>query len=275
LRALTGTNQPTTAAPRRRLDWRRARQQAARVAVYLTAATLSTLAAIPVMGLRGADLRVPFDYGGDAHLYGAIMTGLFERERTGRGQQVDVSMCEGALAFMIPDLGNYDASGKPPRRGGELLNGGAAASGVYRTKDGRFLSVGALEPKFWTAFNQAIGRPVDLSELIADEPTQQKVRGEIQAILETKTRDEWEAILTGDVCVEPVLGADELMQHPQHRARGIFFELDGLQQTRTPFGGAEGHRPPPSLGGDGPAILREAGFSDGDIEALKAGGVTK
>ena len=59
------------------------------------------------------------------------------------------------------------------------------------------------------------------------------------------------------------------MQHPQHRARGIFFELDGLMQTRTPFGGAEGHRPPPSLGGDGAAILREAGFSDGDIEALK------
>jgi crotonobetainyl-CoA:carnitine CoA-transferase CaiB-like acyl-CoA transferase len=244
---------------------------------------LNYIATAGVLGMAGPPDRPPptppiqlADIAGGA-LFGAvgILAALYERERTGRGQQVDVSMCEGALAFMIPDLGNYDASGRPPRRGGELLNGGAASYGVYRTKDGRFLSVGALEPKFWTAFNQAIGRAVDLSELIGDETTQQKVRGEIQAILETKTRDEWEAILVGDVCVEPVLGADELLQHPQHRARGLFFELDGLMQTRTPFGRAEGHRPPPSLGGDGAAILREAGFGDGDIEALRAAGITK
>jgi len=135
--------------------------------------------------------------------------------------------------------------------------------------------VGAVSPKKKTAFNQAIGRAVDLSELIADEATQQNVRAEIQSILETKTRDEWEQILVGDVCVEPVLGADELQQHPQHRARGMFFDLDGLTQTRTPFGSADGHRPPPSLGGDGPAILREAGFSDGEIAELKATGATK
>ena len=244
---------------------------------------LNYVATAGVLGLAGPPDRAPptppiqlADIAGGA-LFGAvgILAALYERERTGRGQQVDVSMCEGALAFMIPDLGNYDASGRPPKRGGELLNGGAASYGVYRTKDGRFLSVGALEPKFWTAFNQAIGRPVDLSELIGDEPAQQRARDEIQAILETKTRDEWEQILVGDVCVEPVLGADELQRHPQHRARGMFFDLDGLTQTRTPFGRAEGHRPPPSLGGDRDAILREAGFSDGDIEALKAAGATK
>jgi crotonobetainyl-CoA:carnitine CoA-transferase CaiB-like acyl-CoA transferase len=156
-----------------------------------------------------------------------------------------------------------------------MLNGGAACYGVYRTKDGRFLSVGALEPKFWTAFNQAIGRPVDHSELIGDETVQARVRGEIQAILETKTRDEWEQVLTGDVCVEPVLTADELAAHPQHKARGMFFDLAGLQQTRTPFGRAEGHRPPPSLGGDGAAILREAGFSDGEIAQLQQSGATR
>jgi alpha-methylacyl-CoA racemase len=236
-----------------------------------------------VLGVAGPPDRPPptpaiqlADIAGGA-LFGAvgILAALYERERTGRGQQVDVSMCEGALAFLIPELGNYDASGKPPRRGGELLIGGAASYGVYRTKDERFLSVGALEPKFWSAFNQAIGRPVDLSELIADEAGQKKVRAEIQAILEQKTRDEWEQILTGDVCVEPVLSADELAAHPQHRARGMFFEVDGLMQTRTPFGHAEGHRPPPALGGDGAAILREAGFSDGDIAALRERGATK
>jgi crotonobetainyl-CoA:carnitine CoA-transferase CaiB-like acyl-CoA transferase len=245
-----------------------------------------------VLGLAGPPDRPPpvpaiqlADVAGGA-LFGAvgILAALYEREKSGRGQHVDLSMCEGALAFAIPELGNFDATGTPPRRGGELLIGGVACYGVYRTKDGRFLSVGALEPKFWAAFNSAIGRPVDLSELVADEAGQARVRGEIQAILEQKTRDEWEQILvqpdevgqaTKDVCVEPVLALDELAAHPQHRARGMFYEVDGLMQTRTPFGSVEGHRPPPALGGDGAAILREAGFSDGDIERLRAIGATK
>ena len=244
---------------------------------------LNYIATAGVLGLAGPPDRPPptppiqlADIAGGA-LFGAvgILAALYEREKSGRGQQVDLSMCEGALAFMIPDLGNYDASGKPPKRGGELLNGGTASYGVYRTKDGRFLSVGALEPKFWTAFNQAIGRAVDHSELVADAAGQERVRGEIQAILEQKTRDEWEAIFVGDVCVEPVLAADELARHPQHRARKMFFDLDGLTQTRTPFGTAEGHRPPPTLGGDGLAILREGGFTDSEIEQLKTAGATK
>jgi len=236
-----------------------------------------------VLGLAGPPDRPPpvpavqlADIAGGA-LFGAvgILAALYEREKSGRGQQIDLSMCEGALAFAIPELGNFDAAGTPPRRGGELLIGGVACYGIYRTKDGRFLSVGALEPKFWAAFNTAIGRPVDMSELVAPEAEQARVRGEIQAILETRTRDEWEQILVGDVCVEPVLAADELAAHPQHRARGMFYEIDGLTQTRTPFGTTDGHRPPPALGGDGAAILGEAGFSDGDIERLRAIGVTK
>ena len=245
-----------------------------------------------MLGLAGPPDRPPptppiqlADVAGGA-LFGAvgILAALYERERGGRGQQVDVSMCEGALAFAHPGPRQLDAAGTPPRRGGELLNGGAASYGMYRTKDGRFLSVGALEPKFWAAFNAAIGRPVDYAELVADAAGQDQVRAEIQAILEAKTRDEWEAILVEpaqggqaakDVCVEPVLAIDELARHPQHRARGMFFEVDGLLQTRTPFGSADGHRPPPALGGDGAAILRDAGFSDGEIAELRASAVTK
>ena len=244
---------------------------------------LNYLALGGVLGLAGPPDRPPptpaiqlADIAGGA-LFGAvgILAALYERERTGAGQQVDVSMCEGALAFCIPDLGNFDASGQPPRRGGELLNGGAACYGVYRTKDGRFLAVGALEPKFWAAFNQAIGRPVDHSELVGDAATQARVHAEIQAILAEKTRDEWEAILTGDVCVEPVLAPEELREHPQHRARGLFFDLDGLGQTRTPLGRSDGHRPPPGLGADGAAILGEAGFGADEIARLRAAGITK
>jgi len=96
---------------------------------------LNYIATAGVLGLAGPPDRPPptppiqlADVAGGA-LFGAvgILAALYEREKSGRGQQVDLSMCEGALAFMIPDLGNYDASGKPPKRGGELLNGGTAA----------------------------------------------------------------------------------------------------------------------------------------------------
>jgi alpha-methylacyl-CoA racemase len=236
-----------------------------------------------VLGLAGPAESSPptppvqlADVAGGA-LFGAvgILAALYERERSGRGQQVDVSMCEGALAFLIPDLGNLDASGLVPERGGELLNGGAACYGIYRTQDGRFLSVAALEPKFWTAFNQAIGRPVDLSELLADAATQARVRGEIQAILETRTRDEWEQRLTGDVCVEPVLAPDELAHHPQHRARERFFALGADLMTRTPLGRREQHTGPPGLGADSAAILAEAGLGAAEIAALQQAGITK
>ena len=227
----------------------------------------------PVAGVQLADLA-----GGG--LWGAvgILAALLAARAGGRGRHVDVSMCEGSLAFLMPDLGNYDASGKPPARGAELLNGGAACYGVYRTRDGRFLSVGALEPKFWTAFNQALGRKSDLSELVAPPEQQEKVRAVIQAILETRTRDEWEAVFAGpgcDACVEPVLSPDELERHPQHVARGMFFSIGDLKQVRTPFGSPSGHRPPPSLGGDGATILAEAGFSADEIAALKSAGATR
>ena len=143
----------------------------------------------------------------------------YERERTRPRAAASTSRCAKARSpSSSPTSATTTPRARRRARGGELLNGGAACYGVYRTKDGRFLSVGALEPKFWSAFNQAIGRPVDLSRAgRADEASRQQVRAEIQAILATRTRDEWEQIFAGaDACVEPVLAADELAAHPQH-----------------------------------------------------------
>jgi crotonobetainyl-CoA:carnitine CoA-transferase CaiB-like acyl-CoA transferase len=246
---------------------------------------LNYVALAGVLGLAGppapaAPATPPIqlaDLAGGA-LWGAVgvLSALLAARATGRGRHLDVAMCEGALAFVIPDLGNFDASGVAPRRAGEILNGGAACYGVYTTRDGRFLSVGALEPKFWSAFNAAIGRPVDLAELVAPPETQAKVRDEIQAVLATRTRDEWELVFAGcDACVEPVLSPDELARHPQHVARELFFKIGELEQVRTPFGSAHGHRAPPALGADSAAILVEAGFSDSEVAALRTAGVTR
>lgn len=220
-------------------------------------------------GVQIADLA-----GGALWSATGILAALVGRERTGQGAHVDVSMTEGALALLAAELGNLDA-GAHPTRGGEILNGAAACYAVYRTADDRYLSVGALEPKFWIAFNQAIGRKPDVSELVAPPARQEAIRAEIAAILATKTRDEWQAIFAAhDACCEPVLELDELADHPQHVARDVFFTVDGgpagpLRQVRTPLGTPRDPSPPPRLGEHTAAVLADYGFSADEIATLR------
>jgi alpha-methylacyl-CoA racemase len=235
------------------------------------------LAGVLAMGAekRGAMPAMPgiqiADFAGGG-LWGAtaVLAALFGRERSGKGQHLDISMTEGAMALLAAELGNLDC-GANPTRGTEALNGAMACYGVYRCKDDRFVSVGALEPKFWIAFNQALGRKPDISELAAPAARQDAIREEIAAILVTKTRDEWVAALAQHDCLlEPVLELEELPSHPLHQAREMFITVDGgpagpLRHVRTPLGPPVRPTPPPALGADGKAVLADYGFSDADI----------
>jgi crotonobetainyl-CoA:carnitine CoA-transferase CaiB-like acyl-CoA transferase len=203
----------------------------------------------------------------------AILGALIGRERTGRGEHLDISMTEGAMTLLCAELGNLDCGGKS-ERGGGMLNGGLACYGVYATSDGRYLSVGALEPKFWVAFNAAIGRKGSIAELIAPPAQQAQIRAEIAAILVTRTRDERTAALASHDClVEPVLEPGELDGHPLHEAREMFFTIDGgalgpIRQIRTPVGTREMSTPAPQLGADSRSVLAEYGFSADEISTL-------
>jgi crotonobetainyl-CoA:carnitine CoA-transferase CaiB-like acyl-CoA transferase len=206
----------------------------------------------------------------------AVLGALVARGRTGKGAHLDVSMTEGAMALLIAELGNLDC-GARPTRGGETLNGALACYGVYRCKDDRYLSVGALEPKFYLAFNEAIGRKGSIAEIAGDANLQEKVRGEIAALIAAKTRDEWLPILAAhDCCCEPVLEVDELAAHPQHVARGVFFTIDGgaagpITQVRTPVGAPAHATPPPKLGEQSRSVLEQYGFAPDEISALVNG----
>ncbi|HET6613393.1 MAG TPA: CaiB/BaiF CoA-transferase family protein, partial [Kofleriaceae bacterium] len=211
-------------------------------------------------------------------LWGAtgVIAALFGRERTGEGAHLDISMTEGALALLAPEIGNLDAGGKPPTRGEETLNGGLACYSVYRTKDDRYVSVGALEPKFWLAFNAAIGRKGDIGEVAMPAEKQEALRAEIQAILAQKTRDEWAAIFAEhDCCCEAVLEVAELAAHPLHRERGVMFRNgtgdDAPLCVKTPVGAARASRGAPDLGEHTAEVLAEYGFSASEIAALTGG----
>lgn len=226
----------------------------------------------PVMpGVQVADLA-----GGALWGATAILGALVGRQRTGRGAHLDISMTEGALALLAAEIGNMDC-GARPTRSSEGLNGALACYGVYKAKDDRYLAVGALEPKFWIALNQAIGRVPNVAELVGNDLQQAKTRSEVQAIFETRTAAEWAAHLAAhDCCVEIVLELDELVDHPLHRAREVFFQIDGgegvgsVLQVRTPVGKPANPLPPPRLGQHTREVLGEYGFAPTEIDALGA-----
>jgi crotonobetainyl-CoA:carnitine CoA-transferase CaiB-like acyl-CoA transferase len=205
----------------------------------------------------------------------AILGALIGRPRMG-AQHLDLSMTEGSLALMAAELGNLHCRAEheqTPTRGHETLNGGVACYGVYETKDNKFLSVGALEPKFWLAFNKAIGRDANPGEVMAPPARQEEIREEVAAILRSKTRAEWQNILCEhDCCVEEVLELDELAQHPLHQERGVFFTIPGekgpVWQVKTPVGPARAGRLAPRLGEQSEEVLRQFGFSDESIQEL-------
>jgi alpha-methylacyl-CoA racemase len=221
--------------------------------------------------------------GGSLFAVVGILAALHERSRTGRGRFVDLSMTEGALAFLHMHLGVrllQAEQGTPLRRGVEALNGGFPCYGVYRTSDGRHLAVGALEPKFFAGFCAALGRP-DLLEFAYDTGEGgARAHAEIQEALGARPLAHWIAVFRPlDVCVEPVWEGDEVLADPQLNARGVFVKAHdptlGREVThlRSPLRfGDFTLRPAPALGEDGAVILSEAGFSEEEIRGLLSPG---
>ncbi|MEO8799351.1 MAG: CaiB/BaiF CoA-transferase family protein, partial [Polyangiaceae bacterium] len=212
------------------------------------------------------------DIGGALWSVIGILAALAEREKTGKGKVVDIAMLDASMGFAAASFGML-AAGVHPKAGDEALTGGLAIYGTYVTKDGRAMSLGALEPKFWNAFADVIGHTPDMSDFLVG-PHQVALKEKLRAIFLAKTQGEWiELAMTGDYCLEPVLAANELENDPQIAARGLFFDLPSrwgsLLQTRTPVTpkGAK-HAEPPLQGEHTRAILEEAGLSEEEIAKL-------
>ncbi len=248
---------------------------------------LNYLARAGVLGFQGPTDGPPAvpavqmaDIGGGLWSVIGVLAALAEREKTGRGKLVDVSMLEASMPFAIASFGanfGHQLSGTPPRRGDEPLTGGIAPYNTYATKDGRAVALAALEPKFWMAFCAGVGIEPELAALLPGEH-QAAIKAQVAAIFLTKTRDEWAAFgAQHDCCLEPVLEPSEVASDAHVAARGAFFTIDSpwgpIPQLKTPVTDAGmTHTPPPRAGEHTEAILREAGLSADEIAKLKADG---
>lgn len=162
------------------------------------------------------------DLSGSFHTLFGLLTALYHRERTGEGQSVDVSITDSSL--MLTGMWMSMGLGAQQYPGWEAtpLNGGSFY-GYYKTSDGKYLSVGGLEPKFLRGFLEAINALNLLQGELAKPHT---MRVEIQARLQEKTLEEWVKIFAAlDVCVEPVLSLDQIIRHPQFTARQMFVDV--------------------------------------------------
>jgi alpha-methylacyl-CoA racemase len=211
-------------------------------------------------GVQMADIG-----GGSLFALVGILAALHERHSTGKGRFVDVSMTDGSMAFLHMHLAArllMGAEGTPLSRGKEALNGGFACYGLYKTKDDRYLAVGALEPKFFAGVCAVIERPELLEGAYDVGEGGKKIRAELETIFASRTQAEWVALFKPlDLCVEPVLEGDEILKDPQLQARGLFAKDGEVIWLRTPlrFGDVP-IRPPPSIGEHSAEILRECGL---------------
>jgi alpha-methylacyl-CoA racemase len=204
--------------------------------------------------------------GGSMFLLLGILSALWERERSGRGQVVDAAMVDGS-SLLSQIIWAMRATGTwSDARSSNLLDGGTPFYDTYECSDGRYIAVGALEPQFYALLLQGLG--------IADEPLPAQLdragwptlRKRFADLFMTRTRDEWaDQFVDVDACVSPVLTFGEAVSHPHLKSRGTFVDVAGIQQpapaprfSRSTPGVPS---PPPQLDGDRDAVLAEWGVS--------------
>ena len=243
---------------------------------------ISLSGALHTFGRKGQKpvppLNLVGDFGGGGMLLAfGLVCALFESRNSGRGQVVDAAMVDGSAALMAMIYGFKAAGFWADNRGVNLLDGGAHFYDTYETADGKYISVGSIEPQFYELLLQhaAIEEPDFKDQL--DQKKWPILKERLTEIFKTKSRDEWCRIMEGtDICFAPVLSLDEAPDHPQNLARKTFIDVDGVLQpaptprfSQTP---PELQGPPPKPGAHTKAVLTEFGFSTDEIDGLETAG---
>lgn len=210
----------------------------------------------------------------------AILAALLARERTGRGQYIDVSMFDVMLS-MLPVPAAHHFGGNTIAVGGKyVLSGAYPFYNVYETSDGRFMTLGALEPKFWANFCRKVGREDLISRQFDEGEARENLFDEVRAIFKSCTRNEWVELMNdADCCCEPVLSIKEAFTHAQTRARAMIREGEMIGQLGSAYkmSGTAPHRSnrAPEFGEHTRELLSEMGIDDDQVSQLRALGVIR
>jgi alpha-methylacyl-CoA racemase len=221
-------------------------------------------------------LNLVADFGGGGMLLAlGVCAALVERERSGLGQVIDVAMVDGVSLLSAPIVPAYVGGYFHDERGTNWLDSGAHYYDVYETSDGGWISIGAIEPKFYANLTDALGLAGEELPDQHDEASWPAMKERFAAIFRSRTRREWEERLSDlDVCFAPVLPFHEAVVHPHLTHRGTYVDVDGVVQPapaprfeRTP---AQLDRPPAPAGHHTDEVLAECGFDADAIAALRS-----
>lgn len=218
------------------------------------------------------------DFGGGGMLLAfGVLAALLERHTSGRGQVVDAAMVDGTALLMAPFFG-AEALGGWNERGTNLLDSGAPFYDVYETADGKYISIGSLEPQFYADLLRRVGLEGEDLPPQMDASGWPALRERLTEIFKSKTRDKWCEVMEGaQVCFAPVLPMKEALEHEHNKARSTFVEVAGRKQpapaprfSRTP---PEISRPATAPGEDTDETLAQWGLSIDEVKALRDAGV--
>jgi alpha-methylacyl-CoA racemase len=243
---------------------------------------ISLAGALDPIGRRGEapvpPLNLVGDFGGGGLLLAfGLLAGLLEAKASGRGQVIDAAMVDGAAALMTMTHSLRAMGIWNDERGTNMLDTGAHFYDVYETADGRYVSIGSIEPQFYAELLRLTGLEGEELPFQHDRAKWPEMKERLAAIFRTRTRDEWCALMEGtDVCFAPVLAIPEAVEHPHNVARGTFVEVAGIPQPgpapRFSRTGAEISSPPAHPGQHTDEVLAEAGFDADRIAKLREAG---
>ena len=246
---------------------------------------ISVGGALGVTGRPGQPPAIPINLvadfaGGGMHAALAICIAIIAREKTGRGQNVDIGMSDGVLSLMTSAFIGYFSQGNVIKPGEFLLNGSVPWYNTYECSDGRWFGIGSIEPHFYEALCKVMGLEEYLDKQ-HDQSIYPEMKAKYEAVFKTKTADEWMEIMSQhDICAAPVLEMDRVVTDPHNVARGMVVEVDspigkvkqigvGAKLSDTP---GQVRTTAPIIGQHTNDVLKGIGYDEAKIASLRESG---
>ena len=247
---------------------------------------ISLSGVLHTVGRAGEKPVPPVNYigdfgGGGMMLAFGMVAALLHAQSSGQGQVIDCAMTDGSAVLSAMTWGFHAMGVWEDRAGVNRLDGGAPYYDTYVCKDGKFISIGSIEPQFYALLRQKTGLDADADFDAQDDVARWPLlKQKLTDLFATRTRDEWCALMEAtDVCFAPILSLSEAPHHPHNVARGTFVEVAGAVQPapapRYSVTRSDTPVPPPAVGADGDAILSGLGYDAARIATLRDGGAVR